>query len=306
MKTSSDSLNVASFNCRSVKNSASAVKDLCQMSDIVLLQEHWLLPNDLNFLSSLDKDFLTYGTSAVDIGNGPLCEVTVLWRKSLGITVSIVSEDDDRILAIRITNDAFGLANDMAFCEKKTNCMYFPCKRVRLQVMPPSVTLNSRPLPYVQSVSYLGFHITSDLSDDDSIRNQTRYLYTKANTLSRTFGSCSAEAKRLLFMSHCCPLYCVQVWSNHSAAELQRVRVAFHDALKIITSQPRSSSNSCLFALMRVDTFDARRRKLTHSFAARLLASQNDIIRVLSDFDVIATSMFWKSYGQVHRPRARV
>ncbi|XP_035677298.1 opsin-1, short-wave-sensitive 1-like [Branchiostoma floridae] len=80
------------------------------------------------------------------------------------------------------------------------------------------------------------------------------------------------------------------VWSNHSAAALQRVKVAFHDALKIMTSQPRSTSNSCLFALMRVDTFDARRRQLTHSFAARLMASENDIITVLSDFDVIATN----------------
>ncbi|KAI8483465.1 hypothetical protein Bbelb_387970 [Branchiostoma belcheri] len=46
-------------------------------------------------------------------------------------------------------------------------------------------------------------------------------------------------------------------------------------------SQPRSSSNSLLFAQLGVDTFDARRRKLTHSFAARLLASGNGIISLL-------------------------
>ncbi|KAI8516772.1 hypothetical protein Bbelb_053530 [Branchiostoma belcheri] len=42
-------------------------------------------------------------------------------------------------------------------------------------------------------------------------------------------------------------------------------------------SQPRSTSNSLLFAQMGIHTFDARRRKLTHSFAARLLASDGDV-----------------------------
>eukprot|EP00058_Branchiostoma_floridae_P013411 XP_002598899.1 hypothetical protein BRAFLDRAFT_90068 [Branchiostoma floridae] len=106
------------------------------------------------------------------------------------------------------------------------------------------------------------------------------------------------------------PINCMtpatQVWSNHSAAALQRVRVAFHDALKIMTSQPRSTSNSWLFAMLRLDTFDARRRKLTHSFATRLLASENDIVRALSCSDAVATSTFWSNYCKVvHRPRAR-
>ncbi|KAI8522069.1 hypothetical protein Bbelb_018230 [Branchiostoma belcheri] len=45
-------------------------------------------------------------------------------------------------------------------------------------------------------------------------------------------------------------------------------------------SQPRSTSNSLFFAQLGVDTFDARRRKLTHSFAARLLASGNGIATI--------------------------
>eukprot|EP00058_Branchiostoma_floridae_P018905 XP_002604394.1 hypothetical protein BRAFLDRAFT_79303 [Branchiostoma floridae] len=107
-------------------------------------------------------------------------------------------------------------------------------------------------------------------------------------------------------VSACFPGTCGEVWSNHSAAALQRVRVAFHDALKIMTSQPRSTSNSWLFALLRLDTFDARRRKLTHSFATRLLASENDIVRALSCSDAVSTSTFWSNYCKVvHRPRAR-
>ncbi|KAI8494132.1 hypothetical protein Bbelb_284790 [Branchiostoma belcheri] len=58
-------------------------------------------------------------------------------------------------------------------------------------------------------------------------------------------------------------------------------------------SQPRSTSNSLFFAQLGVDTFDARRRKLTHSFAARLLAYGNGIISLLLRSDAFPRSQFW-------------
>ncbi|KAI8511616.1 hypothetical protein Bbelb_107160 [Branchiostoma belcheri] len=61
-----------------------------------------------------------------------------------------------------------------------------------------------------------------------------------------------------------------------------------------IMSQPRSTSNSSFFAQLGVDTFDARRRKLTHSFAARLLASGNGIISLLLRSDAFPRSQFWR------------
>eukprot|EP00058_Branchiostoma_floridae_P017572 XP_002603060.1 hypothetical protein BRAFLDRAFT_63306 [Branchiostoma floridae] len=62
---------------------------------------------------------------------------------------------------------------------------------------------------------------------------------------------------------------------DHLTADaLQRVRVASHDALKIIMSQPRSSSNNWLFVLMRVDTFDTRRQDTVD--IAKFLISNRD------------------------------
>jgi len=37
-------LRLSSFNCRSVKSSVDEVKQLCDISSIVMLQEHWLMP----------------------------------------------------------------------------------------------------------------------------------------------------------------------------------------------------------------------------------------------------------------------
>ncbi|KAI8494115.1 hypothetical protein Bbelb_284620 [Branchiostoma belcheri] len=84
---------------------------------------------------------------------------------------------------------------------------------------------------------------------------------------------------------------------------LQRLRVAYHDAFQITMSQPRSTSNSLFFAQLGVDTFDARRRKLTHSFAARLLALGKYVISLLLRFDAFPRSQFLRRYCQlVNRP----
>ena len=65
-------LRVTTYNCRSVKSSIGAVQKLCNNNDIILLQEHWLLPNEINYLSNIHSDFLAVGSSAVDISVGLL------------------------------------------------------------------------------------------------------------------------------------------------------------------------------------------------------------------------------------------
>ena len=51
-------LRVTTYNCRSVKSSIGAIQKLCNNNDIILLQEHWLLPNEINYLSNIHSDFL--------------------------------------------------------------------------------------------------------------------------------------------------------------------------------------------------------------------------------------------------------
>jgi len=42
--------------------------------DIVVIQEHWLLPFELEVLSNLHDDYLSVGISAVDISNSDIFE----------------------------------------------------------------------------------------------------------------------------------------------------------------------------------------------------------------------------------------
>ena len=98
---------LASFNCRSVKSSLDEVRDLCDKNDIVCLQEHWLLPNELNVLSAIHPEFLATGLSAVDISKDllvgrPYGGTAILYRQSLHKSINVVTTNDCRITGILI------------------------------------------------------------------------------------------------------------------------------------------------------------------------------------------------------------
>jgi len=65
-------LRIVSFNCRSVKTSLTTVKELCDKNDLILLQEHWLMADEIGVLSNIHKDFFAFGSSAIDVSKNIL------------------------------------------------------------------------------------------------------------------------------------------------------------------------------------------------------------------------------------------
>lgn len=65
-------LRIVSYNCPSVKNSVGTIKSLYESNDIIMLQEHWLLPDDIPFLSSIIPEFMASGKSPVNVEAGVL------------------------------------------------------------------------------------------------------------------------------------------------------------------------------------------------------------------------------------------
>ena len=99
---------MVTFNCKSIKRSIDGVRMLCRSADIVALQETWLFPHDLHFLGTVDEDFGSTGTSAIDTGAGliagrPFGGVALLWRSSVFPCVSVVECSNPRICAIKIS-----------------------------------------------------------------------------------------------------------------------------------------------------------------------------------------------------------
>lgn len=107
----SSNLRLCTFNCRSLKSSVNEVNRLCYDHDVIFVQEHWLMPFELNMLSSVHTDFHGFGLSAVDtsvdmlIGR-PYGGTAILYRKQLSHAIEVVNSTESRITAIIIKSVA--------------------------------------------------------------------------------------------------------------------------------------------------------------------------------------------------------
>jgi len=88
-------LSICSFNCRSIRSSVDEIAELCSMSHIVCLQEHWLSPHELSLLSNISTNFLATGSSAMTLDNDivvgrPYGGTGILYHKSLSSLISVI------------------------------------------------------------------------------------------------------------------------------------------------------------------------------------------------------------------------
>ena len=67
-------LNIYSYNLHGFNLSKSYLSYLCDVCDVIIVQEHWLLPQDLDRYNNFYFNFLEYSTSAMFnvIGKGIL------------------------------------------------------------------------------------------------------------------------------------------------------------------------------------------------------------------------------------------
>jgi len=84
---------------------------LCEQHDIVFLQEHWLLPNELGLLNNTHDKFQSFGLSAVDISTDilvgrPFGGTAILYRKTLADQITIIPSDESRITGIQLNTDS--------------------------------------------------------------------------------------------------------------------------------------------------------------------------------------------------------
>ena len=98
-------INISTYNCKSAKRNTGGIKFLCDRSDIVFLQEHWLFESDLPMLNQLHDDFQSFGVSAMKtderiVVGRPFGGVSVLWKKSLAAHVHPLVFDDSRIIGL--------------------------------------------------------------------------------------------------------------------------------------------------------------------------------------------------------------
>lgn len=103
-------LRLSSHNCCSIRNSLPEVVRLCSENDVVFLQEHWLVKQNLDYLKTISNDYDAFGVSPIDLAENilvgrPKGGVAVMWRKSLGDAIRAVDFDDPRIIGLRMESN---------------------------------------------------------------------------------------------------------------------------------------------------------------------------------------------------------
>ena len=90
-----DCLKVVSYNCQGWKSGSNYVQSLLQSCDICLIQEHWLLCENLDSLIISDDFFLSVGVSGMDssilLSGRPFGGCGILYHKSLSSVVRVGS-----------------------------------------------------------------------------------------------------------------------------------------------------------------------------------------------------------------------
>ena len=147
----------------------------------------------------------------------------------------------------------------------------------------PDFFLSGNRLKVTNECKYLGHYVTADLSDDRDIYRQCGMLYGQANMLIRRFGMCSIPVKIRLFKAYCTTMYTAHLWRRYKKSSMQKLTVAYNDALRMLLRVPRWSSASQMFVNVGLPNCPAVLRNLMYRCMCRLSSSANSIITALTN-----------------------
>ena len=122
----------------------------------------------------------------------------------------------------------YSIIADLSFNALKSFCIAFtPPKSFKLFF--PILYINTAPIPYIDSLKYLGFIFTSNHKDDSDMLRQIRMLYVRSNRLVRLFHSCSRNVLIELGRSFCGSFYCSYLWTHYNNASFSKICVTYND-----------------------------------------------------------------------------
>ena len=105
-------LTVSIINTCSVKSSSETIQQqLCAQNDLILIQESWLYPDELSYVSNLCEEFSSFSLPSMPTENklirGRPHGGISMWRKTLSHGVKVIRYDDERILGIELKTSHF-------------------------------------------------------------------------------------------------------------------------------------------------------------------------------------------------------
>ena len=152
----------------------------------------------------------------------------------------------------------YSVQNTLTCNTTKSVCVVFKPKKFKLYCL--SIVLNATPLPYVDSIRYLGCMFTPDSKDDVYMQRQLRTIYARNNTILCQFAECDESVKLVLFSSFCSCYSCPYLWFDMTKQSTRILRFAYINAHRRILKLDMRCSASQMFAdndLFGFRTFNA-------------------------------------------------
>ena len=102
----SSKIKIFSLNCAGLTNKLPILHEICNAYDIILLQETWITPNNINFLSKVHPCFESHSISVVNFETHMVGRshggLGCLWRKDLANKFKIKTYNIPRLLGIAL------------------------------------------------------------------------------------------------------------------------------------------------------------------------------------------------------------
>lgn len=207
----------------------------------------------------------------------------------------IISPSAAGLRKLLLICENFASEHDILFNAKKSVCMIFRTKFLKIYNT-PNFYLNGNILEFVDEFKYLGHMICNDLNDDCDIKRQYRSICRKVNMLKRKFYKCSFEVKIQLFQSYCMNIYCVSLWSNCGISSLNKMKIMYNNAFRILMGFNSRCSASNMFVKNNVRSFYEMRRNSIYSLFKRLRESENQLVCTIISSDLWYNSSLLKNW----------
>ena len=189
--------------------------------------------------------------------------------------------------------------HNITFNSSKTKAMWFKTNFLNLNFM-PGISMYNAAVEFVSKVKYLGIILNSNRKDDDDIGRQLRSTYGIANMLRSKFSFCSNTVTNCLFRTFCSAMYGLSLWCLYLKSCMNRIRVAYNNAYRILFYLPPQISISTVTVRNNISTFEAIRRKSVAMFVTRCYQSSNKYIVALAQCDDFVRSQFYSTFTGLH------
>ena len=181
---------------------------------------------------------------------------------------------------------------DLRFNVDKCKILVFMLKK-KLDIQ-KRFFIGSQPVSHIDSIKYLGFYLTHNLSNEEDINSKRNKFYSEYNQILRKFSSVAENVKLFIFKQYCLQVYGAELWfgDRRSKASLKQFAIGYHKAIKKLIGVSYHESNHYACQQAQTLTFEHFLNSLKMQFMLRLNSSPCPFIEKILKYLSVSSVFF--------------